>query len=58
MELPTARWADSVLQQYLGAPPHNVNASAQWDQCNDVSGCRMTIPQKVPFSYINASTIY
>lgn len=32
MELPTARWADSVLQQYLGAPPHNVNASAQWDR--------------------------
>lgn len=36
-------------------PLHFVNASAQWDQCNNVKGCQITLAvQKVPFLQMTA----
>ncbi len=47
-----------VLQQYLGTPPYTVNASAQWDQCNNVEGCQIALAvQKVPFLQMTAGLI-
>lgn len=48
MELPLARWADSVCvcvcyNKNL-PPPHTVNASAQWDQSHNVRGRRKKTP--------------
>ena len=39
-------------------PPYTVNPSAQWDQCNKVEGCQMTLDVlKVPFLQMTADLI-